>query len=51
MISTKAKLISILDGWFGETLEHAEDEAQRRKYLYEPLIKLVEEKSNDDIEA
>jgi hypothetical protein len=27
----------ILDGWFGEPLEYAEDEALKRRALYEPL--------------
>lgn len=31
----------ILDGWFGEPLEHAEDEEHRRRCLYDPLHKLV----------
>lgn len=33
--------VGILDGWFGESLENAEDEAQKRKYLYGPMIDLV----------
>lgn len=31
----------ILDGWFGESLEDAEDEDNLRRHLYEPLRKLV----------
>lgn len=39
----RAKAVdSILDGWFGEPLEHSENEDQLRKHLYDPLRKLVE---------
>ena len=34
-------VVRILDGWYGEPLSHAEDETNRRKYLYEPLSELV----------
>jgi hypothetical protein len=37
------KVDSILDGWFGEPLEHAEDEDSKRRYLYGPLRKLEDE--------
>ncbi|AGR47692.1 hypothetical protein PHIM7_44 [Sinorhizobium phage phiM7] len=40
MTDTK-KVDSILDGWFGEALEDAENEQDRRNYLYEPLRKLM----------
>lgn len=33
--------VGILDGWFGEPLESAEDEVQRRLYLYKPMVDLV----------
>lgn len=33
----------ILDAWFGEPLEYAEDEARRLRALYEPLRKLERE--------
>ena len=33
--------VGILDGWFGESLEDSNDEEQKRRYLYKPLIDLV----------
>lgn len=33
----------ILDGWFGESLENSENEAQLRKNLYAPLQALINE--------
>jgi hypothetical protein len=43
MTSNEAERIAvgILDGWFGEPVENAEDEKQKRHYLYDPMVKLV----------
>lgn len=43
-----SNVVRILDGWFGESLEDAEDEFNRRKYLYEPLYKLFTYKQKED---
>ncbi|AKF13325.1 hypothetical protein PHIN3_60 [Sinorhizobium phage phiN3] len=49
MTDTK-QVDSILDGWFGEALEDAENEQDRRNYLYEPLRKLMLKAYNDGYE-
>jgi len=43
-VDAKAEVDRILDGWFGESLENAEDEDNRRRFLYEPLRKLARER-------
>lgn len=35
------EVTGILDGWFGESIADAEDEEHKRRYLYDPLIKLA----------
>lgn len=37
------KIDAVLEGWFGETLEDSENEAQHRRHLYEPLRKVTVE--------
>lgn len=33
---------AVLDGWFGEPLAHAEDEANKTRHLYMPLYGVVQ---------
>ncbi len=41
------EIAAILDGWFGESLEDAEDEEYKRKYLYEPLTVAIQNRDNE----
>lgn len=41
------KVDSILDGWFGESLENSENEERLRRYLYEPLRAAIRQAYRD----
>jgi hypothetical protein len=41
-LKIKQEIIRILEGWFGESLEDSDQEDSHRKYLYEPLLKVID---------